>query len=73
MIALKLVHLIERHSEELAQSLIHKIESSPKSSELKRIPRREIESRAKTRTSLFTELPIRRAPRHCKGSILVAK
>lgn len=46
MIALKLVHLIERHSEELAQSLIHKIENSAKSSELKKIPRREIESRA---------------------------
>jgi hypothetical protein len=46
MIALKLVRLIERHSEELAHSLIRKIESSPKSSELKRIPRNEIESRA---------------------------
>lgn len=46
MIAPKLVHLIERHSEELAQSLIQKIEHSAKSSELKKIPRREIESRA---------------------------
>ncbi len=46
MIALKLVHLIEQHSEELAHSLIHKIENSAKSSELKKIPRREIESRA---------------------------
>jgi hypothetical protein len=46
MIALKLVHLIEQHSEELAHSLIHKIENSPKCAELKKVPRREIESRA---------------------------
>lgn len=46
MIALKLVRLIERHSEELAQSLIHKIETSQKCSELRKIPRNEIESRA---------------------------
>jgi hypothetical protein len=46
MIALKLVHLIERHSEELAHSLIHKIENSPKCAELKKVPRKEIESRA---------------------------
>ncbi len=46
MIALKLVRLIEQHSEELAHSLIRKIESSPKCAELRRIPRNEIESRA---------------------------
>ena len=45
MIALKLVRLIEQHSEELAHSLIQKIESSPKCAELKKIPRNEIESR----------------------------
>jgi len=46
MIALKLVHLIEQHSEELAHSLIRKIENSHKCAELSRIPSREIESRA---------------------------
>ena len=46
MIALKLVHLIERHSEELAHSLIHKIENSHKCAELKKVPYKEIESRA---------------------------
>lgn len=46
MIALKLVRLIEQHSEELAHSLIHKIESSHKCAELKKIPRNEIECRA---------------------------
>lgn len=47
MIALKLVRLIEQHSDELAHSLIRKIESSHKCEELKtKIPPQEIERRA---------------------------
>ncbi len=45
MIALKLVRLIENHSEQLAQSLLHRVENSPKCSELRLVPRRELEIR----------------------------
>lgn len=47
MIALKLVRLIERHSDELAHSLINKIQQSHKCEELKsKVPPHEIERRA---------------------------
>jgi hypothetical protein len=46
MIALKLVRLIELHSEELAHSLIRKIESSDKCGDLEKISREELEVRA---------------------------
>jgi hypothetical protein len=46
MIALKLVQLIELHSEELAHSLIRKIENSEKCADLKKISPLELEIRA---------------------------
>jgi hypothetical protein len=46
MIALKLVRLIEQHSEELAHSLMQKVEACTKCAELKAaVPRKELESR----------------------------
>ena len=46
MIALKLVRLIELHSEELAQSLLEKVDACTKCAELKKaVPRKELESR----------------------------
>jgi hypothetical protein len=46
MIALRLVRLIEAHSEELAHGLIEKMERCEKCTDLHRAPRRELESRA---------------------------
>ncbi len=46
MIALKLVRLIEAHSEELAHGLVQKLEKCEKCSDLHRAPRQELESRA---------------------------
>src|SRR4051794_22774084 len=46
MIALKLVRLIETHHEELAHSLMRKVEQSTKCAELKKfVPRQELEMR----------------------------
>jgi len=46
MIALKLVRLIETHHEELAHSLMRKVEESTKCMELKKlVPRQELEMR----------------------------
>jgi len=46
MIALKLVRLIESHHEELAHTLMRKVEESTKCAELKaRVPRQELEHR----------------------------
>ncbi|MGZ4816745.1 MAG: hypothetical protein ACXVZV_15120 [Terriglobales bacterium] len=46
MIALKLVRLIETHHEELAHSLLRRVEESTKCAELKRrVPRQELEMR----------------------------
>src|ERR1700750_2080815 len=46
MIALKLVRLIETHHEELARSLMRKVEQSSKCAELVgRVPREELEPR----------------------------
>jgi len=47
MIALALVHVIERHSDELAAELIAKVETSSRTTDLRKVPveelRREIE------------------------------
>ena len=47
MIALRLVRLIESHSEQLVESLVHKIERSSRSADLRRIPPQEVRERAR--------------------------
>ena len=47
MIALRLVHLIESHSEKLAESLVHKIQRSSRSADLKKVPPQEIQERTR--------------------------
>jgi hypothetical protein len=47
MIALRLVHLIESHSEQLAESLLHKLERSSRAADLKKVPPQEIRERAR--------------------------
>ena len=47
MIALRLVRLIESHSEELAESLLHKLERSSRAADLKKVPEPEIRDRAR--------------------------
>ncbi|MFZ1919386.1 MAG: hypothetical protein WAU58_17575 [Terriglobales bacterium] len=47
MIALRLVHLIESHSEKLAESLVHKIQRSNRSADLKKVPPQEIQERTR--------------------------
>jgi len=47
MIALRLVRLIESHSEELTESLIHKLERSSRAADLQRAPKDEIRERAR--------------------------
>jgi len=47
MIALRLVRLIESHSEQLAESLAHKVERSSRAADLRRIPPQEIRERAR--------------------------
>jgi len=47
MIALRLVHLIESHSEKLAESLVHKIERSSRSADFKKVPPQEIRERTR--------------------------
>ena len=47
MIALRLVRLIESHSEELAESLLHKLERSSRAADLKKVPGREIRERTR--------------------------
>jgi hypothetical protein len=46
MMAVKLVRLIERNSELLAHSLIQKVAESHKCEEMRKVPRKELESRA---------------------------
>lgn len=46
MIALRLVRLIEAHSETLAQNLMRKLDSTEKCSDLRKVPRTEMEARA---------------------------
>jgi len=47
MIALRLVRLIESHSEELTENLIHKLERSSRAADLRKAPRDEIRERAR--------------------------
>ena len=47
MIALRLVRLIESHSEQLAESLVHKIERSSRAADLRRVPTTELRERAR--------------------------
>jgi hypothetical protein len=47
MIALRLVHLIESHCEKLAESLVHKLERSSRSADLKKVPLHEIQERTR--------------------------
>ncbi len=47
MIALRLVRLIESHSEELAESLLHKLERSSRTADLSKVPLHEIHERGR--------------------------
>jgi chromatin segregation and condensation protein Rec8/ScpA/Scc1 (kleisin family) len=47
MIALRLVRLIESHSEGLAESLLHKLERSSRAADLKKVPGHEVRERAR--------------------------
>jgi len=47
MIALRLVHLIESHSEELAESLLQKLERSNRAASLRQVPPHEIRERVR--------------------------
>ncbi len=47
MIALRLVRLIEHHSTALAEGLMRKVEASEKCSDLRKVPRHEIEERSR--------------------------
>src|ERR1039457_1897237 len=47
MIALRLVHLIESHSEQLTESLLHKLEDSSRAGDLRKVPAQEIRERAR--------------------------
>ena len=46
MIALRLVHLIETHSDELASGLVRKLQLSPHTRDLQKVPVRELRERA---------------------------
>jgi len=45
MIALRLVRLIENHSQELAEDLLRKLQSSPHTADMRRVPVKELEHR----------------------------
>jgi hypothetical protein len=47
MIALRLVRLIESHSEALAESLTHKLERSSRTADFKKVPEQEVRERAR--------------------------
>ena len=47
MIALRLVHLIESHSEQLAEGLVKKLERSTRAADLKKVPAHEIQERTR--------------------------
>ncbi len=47
MIALRLVHLIEAHSEKLAESLVRKVERSSRAADFKRVSPQEVRDRAR--------------------------
>ncbi|HYA24261.1 MAG TPA: hypothetical protein VEF05_08880 [Terriglobales bacterium] len=77
MLAMRLVRLIETHADRLSQSLTRRLENDPHCSELKKVPREELEARSyeifshltdwllsKTQHDLervYTELGVRRA------------
>ena len=46
MIALRLVRLIESHSEQLTESLLHKLERSSRAADLRKVPMHELRERA---------------------------
>lgn len=46
MIALRFVRLIESHSDQLAESLLHKLERSNRTADLRKVPEAEIRERA---------------------------
>jgi hypothetical protein len=45
LIALRLVHLIETHSDELANSLVNKLQSSSQTHDLRKVPTEELSDR----------------------------
>jgi len=45
MIALRLVHLIESHSDQLAESMLLKLEHSKRAADLRKVPEQEIRER----------------------------
>jgi hypothetical protein len=45
MIALRLVHLIESHSEQLAEALVKKLERSTRAADLRKVPMHELRER----------------------------
>ena len=47
MIALRLVHLIESHSEQLTESLLHKLERSSRAADLRKVSEQELRERAR--------------------------
>lgn len=47
MIALRLVRLIESHSEELSENLLHKLERSSRAADLRKVPSQEIRERGR--------------------------
>lgn len=47
MIALRLVRLIESHSEQLTESLVHKLERSSRAADLRKVPAQELRERAR--------------------------
>jgi hypothetical protein len=46
MIAVRLVRLIERHSDELTDELLHKFQTSVRTSDLRKVPLQELRDRS---------------------------
>ena len=46
MIAVRLVHLIEKHSEELTEELLDKFQTSPRTSDLRKVAVQELRNRS---------------------------
>ncbi len=46
MIAVRLVRLIEQHSDELTEALLRKFQTSPRTSDLKKVPEHELRARS---------------------------
>lgn len=55
MIALRLVRLIEHHSTPLAEGLMRKLDASEKCSDLRKVPRHEVEERSREIYQHLTE------------------